>query len=94
MPLFFNLEAIFSTPSLLKPILLITALSSNNLNNRFLGFPSCGFGVTVPISIKPNPKLENSLINFAFLSRPAARPTGLGNLIPNKLVSNLEFVGL
>ena len=27
-------------------------------------------------------------MSLAFLSNPAANPTGLGNLIPNKFVSN------
>ena len=68
------------------------ALSSFKRNNLFLGFPICPFGVTVPISIKPNPKLDSSLKRSAFLSKPAARPTGLGNLIPNTSRSNFEFL--
>ena len=35
-----------------------------------------------PISINPNPKFDNSLYLSPFLSNPAARPTGFGNLIP------------
>src|SRR5690606_580518 len=42
----------------------------------------CGLGVTVPISIKPNPKLVISAIYSAFLSKPAAKPTGFLNLRP------------
>jgi hypothetical protein len=60
---------------LLKPILFIMAESDFNLNKRFFGFPACGLGVMVPISIKPNPKLLNSLNNLASLSKPAASPT-------------------
>ena len=68
----------------MKP--LIMASSLNNLKSLFLGLPDCGFGVTVPISINPKPKLENWLINLAFLSKPAAKPTGLGKSIPKSLV--------
>mgnify|MGYP003334795724 CR=1 FL=1 len=70
---------IFSTPSLLNPNLFINALSSVNLKILFFGLPSWGLGVTVPISINPKPW---SLICWkisAFLSKPAAKPTGLGN---------------
>ena len=78
-----------STPSLLKPIRLIMAWSSLRRNNLFLGFPACPFGVSVPISINPNPKLDNCLYKTAFLSKPAARPTGLGNFKPNTSLSKL-----
>ena len=71
-----------SKPSLLKPILLIIPPSSINLNNLFLGFPDCAFGVTVPISTKPKPKSANSLYKTAFLSKPAAKPTGFLNFKP------------
>jgi hypothetical protein len=80
-----------STPILLKPILFIIASSLISLNNLFFGLPSWAFGVTVPISIKPKPKVENSLYKRAFLSKPAAKPTGFGKLIPNNLVSIFEF---
>ena len=68
--------------------------SLTNLNNLFLELPSWANGVTVPISTKPKPNDENWLIYFAFLSNPAANPTGLGNLIPNKLVSNFGWFTL
>ena len=45
-------------------------------NNRGFSFPFCGNGVTVPISIKPKPIEANALIQEAFLSKPAAKPTG------------------
>lgn len=45
----------YEIPSLLNPYLLITALSSSNLNTRGLGFPGWGNGVTLPISTNPNP---------------------------------------
>jgi len=41
--------------------------------------------------MNPNPKLENCLISLAFLSKPAANPTGFGKFIPNNLVFNLEL---
>lgn len=65
------------------------AWSSFNLNNRFLSFPGWGFGVTVPTSIKPNPKEDNSLYNLASLSKPAARPTGFLNVNPKTSLSSL-----
>ena len=63
------------------------ALSSFKRNKRFFGFPSCAFGVSVPISIKPKPKLDNSLYKTAFLSKPAAKPTGFLNFSPKTSVS-------
>ena len=42
----------------------------------------------MPISIKPNPKFDSSLKSSAFLSNPAASPTGLGNFIPKTSLSN------
>ena len=72
-----------ATPSLLKPILFINPLSLGNLNIRGFGLPGCATGVRVPTSIKPNPKWLNSLNSFASLSKPAAKPTGLGKSIPN-----------
>ena len=65
--------------------------SANNRKRRFLGFPSWGFGVRVPISIKPNPKLESSLYSLASLSKPAARPIGFGKRIPNTWRSSLGW---
>jgi hypothetical protein len=46
--------------------------------NRFFGLPSWPFGVSVPISIKPKPKLDSSLYKIASLSNPAS-PTGFLN---------------
>ena len=62
------------------------ALSSFNLNNLFLGLPCWGFGVTVPISIKPNPNFSNSEICVAFLSNPAAIPTGFSKVRPKSFL--------
>jgi hypothetical protein len=67
---------------------LIIALSFSNLNNLFFGFPICGSGVIVPTSTKPNPKLLNSLICAAFLSNPAATPTGFLKFNPNNCFSS------
>ena len=38
---------------------------------------------------KPKPKFSNSFIWVAFLSKPAAIPTGLGNFKPNNSLSRL-----
>ena len=67
------------------------ALSSLSLNNLFFGFPSCGFGVTVPISINPNPNFSNSEMCVAFLSKPAAIPTGFGKVKPKSSLLSLPF---
>ena len=53
--------------------------------------PFWGFGVTVPISIKPKPKFSNSEICVAFLSKPAAIPTGFAKVIPNKFLFSLSL---
>jgi len=82
---FFRLASRFATtctPSLLKPIRFRMAPSSGMRNNRGLGLPFCGRGVTVPISAKPKPSSGRASTIVAFLSNPAASPTGLGNRIP------------
>ena len=76
-----------STPSLLNPIRLMIPSSSTKRKRRLGGFPGWGLGVTVPISIKPNPKEESSEKSSAFLSSPAAKPTELGNFIPKTSLS-------
>ena len=55
------LELISSDPELLNPSLLIKASSSSNLNTLGFGFPYCGFGVIVPTSTKPKPRLNRGL---------------------------------
>ena len=91
-PLLLRLFTTKSTPLLLNPNLLIRDESSFNLKILFFSFPGCDLGVTVPISIKPNPKFDSSLNNSAFLSNPAASPMGLGNFIPKiSLSSDLDF---
>ena len=92
--LLLNLATEASIPSLLKPIRLIIPLSFCSLNNLGLGFPACGNGVTVPISINPKPKDDNSLNSFESLSKPAAKPTGLSNFSPNTSRSKLVSLTL
>ena len=70
---------ISSEPELLNPSLLIRASSSSSLKTLGLGFPNWGFGVIVPTSTKPNPRLNRGLYTSAFLSNPAATPIGEGN---------------
>ena len=72
-----------ATPSLLKPSRLITAWSASRRNRRGRGLPGCGCGVTPPTSTKPKPSRNSASDTSAFLSKPAARPTGLGNVRPN-----------
>ena len=76
---FLSRAAICSMPSLLKPKRLIAALSSVSRKSRGLGLPGCGSGVAAPTSIKPKPDAKRPLTACAFLSKPAASPTGLGN---------------
>ena len=44
--------------------------------------PSCGRGVSVPTSTKPKPSFSIAPGTSAFLSNPAASPSGLGNRNP------------
>ena len=60
------------------------------LNILGLAFPSCGLGVIVPISVAAKPKAIIELTIVAFLSKPAAKPTGLINGIPK--ISCFSFV--
>ena len=60
----------------------MTAPSSPNLNRRGRALPSCGRGVSVPTSTKPKPSLSIAPGTSAFLSKPAASPSGLGNFSP------------
>ncbi|MNT68482.1 hypothetical protein D3C72_2067190 [compost metagenome] len=61
---------------------LMMAVASGRRNSRGFGLPGCGRGVTVPISTKPKPSWPKPSMASPFLSRPAARPTGLGNSSP------------
>ncbi len=78
----FSLPASASRPSLLKPMRLIRALSAGSRNRRGCGLPSCATGVTVPTSMNPKPRQARPSMCFPSLSKPAARPTGLGKSRP------------
>ena len=71
-----------STPSLLKPIRLISASASGSRKSRGFGLPGWARGVTVPHSRKPNPSAASASTCAAFLSSPAASPTRFGNESP------------
>ena len=73
-----------STPSLLKPSRLMSASASGSRKRRGFGLPGCGRGVTVPHSMKPKPSAARPSMCAAFLSRPAASPTRLGNCEPHR----------
>ena len=75
-------EATASHPSLLNPKRLISACWWGYRKRRGLGLPGCGRAVTVPISANPNPSASQAGRARAFLSIPAARPTGLGKVMP------------
>ena len=81
-----------SAPSLLKPSRLITASSASSRNRRGRGLPGCGSGVTVPTSTKPKPSRSSASGTSAFLSKPAAMPTGLGNVRPKACTRELRVV--
>lgn len=66
--------------------LLIMASSSDNLKILGFDFPSCGNGVTVPISKNPTPVQNNPEGASTFLSNPAAIPIGFENSRPNTSV--------
>jgi len=66
-----------SAPGLLNPIRLMSARCLPSRNMRGLGFPSCGCNVMPPISDQPKPRCPHWSKHSAFLSIPAARPTGL-----------------
>lgn len=78
----------YSAPLLLKPIRLMIALSSSSRNSRGFGFPDCGLGVMVPTSIPPNPCFNSVGMHSAFLSNPAASPTGFRTFMPAIFVSS------
>ena len=74
--------AIVTIPSLLKPKRLMTARSSVRRNRRGLALPLWACGVAAPTSKKPNPARDSGLIAWAFLSNPAASPSGLSSCNP------------
>ncbi len=64
------------------------------LKLQYLGFsfPSCGSGVTDPISTNPKPSLNMLFMVSPCLSKPAAKPTGLLNVRLNTLTDcNRQF---
>jgi hypothetical protein len=79
----FSRAATASTPSLLKPMRLIRALSFGRRNRRGLSLPAWAFGVTVPISTKPKPKVSSSRRYNRIFIKPAPRPTGFLKWSPN-----------
>ena len=81
-------------PSLLKPNRLIAARSGASRNRRGRGLPGCGRGVTAPTSQKPKPVRRVASGALAFLSKPAATPTGLGRARPaTEVASRGEVTG-
>ena len=74
---------------MLKPNLWITASYSGILNTLGFSLPNWGIGVTVPNSKKPKPKSNKPGIASAFLSKPAAKPTGFSKDLPNTSVRKL-----
>lgn len=56
--------------------------SCRNLKMRGIGLPSCGTGVTEPTSTKPKPIPSKPSTASAFLSKPAERPIGFENFLP------------
>ena len=56
------------------------------------GLPFCGFGVSVPISTKPNPVARSGANTRASLSKPAAMPTGLRKLRPHSCLRKPRIV--
>ena len=73
-------------PSLLKPNRLIAARSSVRRKSLGRGLPGWGRGVAAPTSIKPKPARHSGATAVAFLSKPAASPTGFGRSRPATLV--------
>ncbi len=67
--------------------------SSCKRNTRGLGFPSWGTGVTDPTSTKPKPNPNNPSTASAFLSKPAASPTGFANERPQTSSSRTSGSG-
>src|SRR5947207_11490787 len=53
---------------------------------RGFGFPGWALAVTVPTSTKPKPSAAQAGRATPFLSKPAARPTGLGKARPKTVL--------
>src|SRR5882762_3714274 len=54
--------------------------------SRGNGFPARGSGMMEPTQMKPKPRHDNESSKSPFLSKPAARPTGLDRSTPAKVV--------
>src|SRR5699024_5724369 len=78
-----RLFAALPAPWLLKPIRLRIALSRTSRNRRGVGLPGWGDAVTVPTSLNPKPIAPHESTAAAFLSKPAASPSGPGNRRPS-----------
>ena len=75
-------RATTSAPSLLNPIRLTIARSALSRKSRGCGLPGWASPVTVPISTWPKPRAASPSMPTAFLSKPAARPSGCGKVSP------------
>lgn len=53
-------QIVLSSPRLESPMRLMMARSLGSRNTRGRGLPACGRGVTVPISMNPNPSAASS----------------------------------
>mmetsp|Transcript_4200 Transcript_4200/g.12315 ORF Transcript_4200/g.12315 Transcript_4200/m.12315 type:complete len:313 (-) Transcript_4200:191-1129(-) len=76
-----------SAPSLFRPMRFTTALSSSMRKRRGRVLPVLGRAETDPTSAKPRPGSMPKRYNgtsSAFLSKPAAMPTGLSKRRPNR----------
>ncbi len=67
-----------STPSLLKPIRLISASASGSRKRRGLGLPGCARGVTVPHSMKPKPSVGERVDVRGVLVEARGEPDAIG----------------
>ena len=60
---------------------------------RVPALPLCASGVSVPTSTKPKPMARSWRGTRAFLSKPAAMPTGLGKSRPSTVWAKRLIVG-
>ena len=81
-------SATAAAPSLLKPSRFTMAWSATSRCRRGRALPGCGTAVTVPTSTNPKPSAANASAARAFLSNPAARPSGLGKSQPSARTRN------
>ena len=71
--------------------MIAPSLPSRKTRGR--GLPGCGRGVTVPISAKPSPMASTAPTTRASLSKPAAMPSGLGNVRPHTFTASRPSSG-